>query len=237
MVTTRIDSNQLLQVYQPQTQSWTQAVTLVQLAGGIDVALTGSQGVAIQQIAFEIQNLSDLLSAVQASNNLSGIIAANSSQISTAILSGTNSSLGSISAHVIAIEAHQAIIEQSLNSLIAAVNLQNQNLVQLKSTIIDQAVDTILNYIIRFITSDSEYSLLLPPGTKTIRFRSRKVSSSFVDIRYAFQPGQVTSLSTGLYSSLAGGSEYRQEGLGLTGSTIYFSATGVTGIAEIEAYS
>lgn len=222
MVSTRVDSNQLLQVYQPENNAWTQAVTLVQLVGGFDVELIGAQGVALQQVAVEIQRLGDLLTELRKSTSYSSSIVTTSQQILDSLGGISNANLGAIAIHAAAINAHQSIIEQKLDSI------ANRSSNSATSATVS---------LVKFTSSDSEYSVNLPAGTKAIRFRSRKIASIYTDIRYSFAAGQVGSVTNGIYSTLAGGSEYSQSGLNLVASNLYFSATSTTAVVEVEIYS
>ena len=236
MVTTRIDSNGLLQIYQPENAAWTQAMTLVQLVNGFDVKLTGAQGVAMQQVAVEIQRLSDLLSELKKANTYSSSIANSSEQMLSALGGTTNANLGAIANRTALLEAHQSLIEQKLDSLIAIGESEKTKIDQVTAAVTGSAITTVSNYLVKITSVDIEYPLALVSKTKSIRFRSRKISSSFIDIRYSFSPGQVNSISSGQYSTLNGGNEYYQTGMNLNSSTLYLSSSNA-GTIEVEVYS
>ena len=87
------------------------------------------------------------------------------------------------------------------------------------------------SYNITLISANTEYSQLLPSGTKELRFRCR----TLFDIRYAFVTGKVAT-PTAPYFTLPAGSDYFSDGDDLSGFTLYFASAGAGVIVELEVW-
>jgi len=80
-------------------------------------------------------------------------------------------------------------------------------------------------------TADTEYSQLLPSGTRELRFRCR---TSF-DVRYSFVKGKV-AIPTAPYFTLPAGSDYFSDNNDLSGKTIYFASSQLGVVVELETW-
>jgi hypothetical protein len=74
-------------------------------------------------------------------------------------------------------------------------------------------------YYITLTTADTEYSQALPANTKKIFFKCREARAT----RYAFTTGKVAT-PTDPYFTMSASEYYDEDGLNLTGKTVYFAA-------------
>jgi len=87
------------------------------------------------------------------------------------------------------------------------------------------------SYNITLTSADTEYSQLLPSGTKESRFRCR----TLYDVRYAFVTGKVAT-PTAPYFTLPAGSDRFSDGDDLSGFTLYFASAEAGTIVELEVW-
>jgi hypothetical protein len=90
-------------------------------------------------------------------------------------------------------------------------------------------IPTVYNITLTLI--NTEYSRLLPSGTREIRFRCRTIH----DIRYAFVTGKVAT-PTEPYLTLPAGSDYHSDENDLSGKTVYFASSQAGVVVEVEVW-
>lgn len=93
-------------------------------------------------------------------------------------------------------------------------------------------VTTPISYNITLTDADTQYSQLLPSGTKELRFRCRTSD----DVRFAFEDGKVAG-PTAPYFSLPAGTDYASDENDLTETTIYFASSQAGVIIELEVWT
>lgn len=81
-------------------------------------------------------------------------------------------------------------------------------------------------------SADTEYSQLLPSGTRDIRFRCRTA----FDVRYAWVTGKVAT-PTAPYLTLPEGSDYFSDRNDLSGKTLYLASAQAGVVIEIEVFN
>ena len=87
-------------------------------------------------------------------------------------------------------------------------------------------------YNIVLTSADTEYTQLLPSGTKELRFRCRTSNI----IRFAFVTGKVAG-PTANYLTLPAGTDYFSDENDLTGLNIYFASSSAGVIVELEVWT
>lgn len=92
---------------------------------------------------------------------------------------------------------------------------------------------SIIPYNITMTLANTEYSQLLPAGTKSFSISFRDGLST-EKMRIAFVTGKVAG-SVSPYQEITGDSIYFEEGLNLTGVTIYFACSAAAKVAQIIA--
>lgn len=85
-------------------------------------------------------------------------------------------------------------------------------------------------YNIELTNADTEYSQLLPSGTRELRFRCRDET---VDVRFAFETGKVAT-PTAPYLTLPAGCEYHSDENDLTGLSVYFASDNGQDLPVVE---
>ncbi len=80
--------------------------------------------------------------------------------------------------------------------------------------------------------ADTEFSQLLPSGTRDARFRCRTL---FV-IRFAFETGKVAT-PTAPYLTLPAGSDYITDRNDISGKTLFFASSEAGVIVELETWT
>ena len=267
MTETRVNpSDGLLDVFHPDTNAWVRAIALLQVAGGIDIKLVGSQGQLLTQMAADAARLETILSALQSLSTNNDSLLQKSTQIALALDSNTNGTLGAIAQTLDLMNVQNSTLTdqtQAIATLLAGgynyntrfneistlLTQQEGSLVDLETAIeaVGTKVDAVgsaitgqelSNALIKtapFANPDTEVAVILPDHTKTLRFRCRKSGSTFYDLRYSFESGQVAAGSR--YGVLNGGSEYVQNHLNLVGAQLYLSCSNTTAVAEVEIWT
>lgn len=87
-------------------------------------------------------------------------------------------------------------------------------------------------YNIVLASADTEYSQLLPVGTKDVRFRCRTAH----DIRYSFEEGKVAT-SGNPHLVLPAGFEYWSDMIEPSNLTYYFASSQAGVVVELEVWS
>jgi hypothetical protein len=87
-------------------------------------------------------------------------------------------------------------------------------------------------YAVTMTTANTEYSQLLPTGTKKYRIHLRDFSGFY----FAYVTGKVAT-PTDPYETIAANNEKYEDNLYLTSITIYFSSTASSKVAEIEVWT
>lgn len=83
--------------------------------------------------------------------------------------------------------------------------------------------------------ADTEYSQALPSGCKRFQIKIRRgVTTEY--LRYAFVTGKVAT-SVAPYGEMPGDGLYFEDGVDLTGVTIYFACSAAARVAEIYAWT
>jgi len=86
-------------------------------------------------------------------------------------------------------------------------------------------------YNITLTSADTQYSQLLPSGTRELRFRCRAA----YDVRFAYEEGKVAT-PTAPYLTLPAGSDYFSDNDDLSGMTIYFASSELGVVVELETW-
>jgi len=81
-------------------------------------------------------------------------------------------------------------------------------------------------------SADTEYSQLLPNGTRDIRFRCR----TSYDVRFAFVTGKVAT-PTAPYLTLPASCDYLSDRNDFSGKTIYFASATAGVVVELEVWT
>jgi len=79
--------------------------------------------------------------------------------------------------------------------------------------------------------ADTEYSQLLPSGTKELRFRCR----TLYDVRYAWVTGKVAT-PTAPYQTLPAGSDYSSDRKDISGKTLYLASSQAGVVVELSVW-
>ena len=93
------------------------------------------------------------------------------------------------------------------------------------------AAQNVATYNVSFAAVDTEYSQLLPDGTKTIELKSRDGA----EIRWAWETGKVAT-PTAPYHTLLANTVKKVDNLFLVNKTIYLAADVSNNVAEIELF-
>lgn len=93
------------------------------------------------------------------------------------------------------------------------------------------AAQNVATYNVSFDAVDTEYSQLLPNGTKTIELKSRDGA----EIRWAWKTGKVAT-PTNPYHTLLANTVKKVENVFLVDKTIYLAADVSNNVAEIELF-
>lgn len=83
-------------------------------------------------------------------------------------------------------------------------------------------------YNITLTLANTEYSQLLPSGTKELRFRCR----TLYDVRFAWVTGKVAA-STAPYLTLPAGSDLFSDRKDISGKTLYFASAQAGVVVEL----
>lgn len=86
-------------------------------------------------------------------------------------------------------------------------------------------------YNITLTAADTEYSQLLPSGTKELRFRCR----TLYDVRFAWVTGKVAT-PTAPYLTLPAGCDYHSDIKDISGKLIYFASSEAGVVVELSAW-
>lgn len=255
----RVNSNGLLEILQPDTNAYVQAVALIQLASGFNVALKTDQAALLTGISTNSGFLPQILAHNQSISSGTQTILNSTSGIQTILQNTTNPGLTAINTSLAGVQsANTSMLTQLLalnnsvtNSVIGPLASISSNTLNYSSQI-----TSILNSLTNLnnlagansrpstpaITtrtlnvSDQEVSYLLPTNTKLLMFKCRRNSSSAAfDLRYSFTANTVNTLASTGYRTLEAYNEYREEFGGLNG-TLYLASTaaGAGNVMTIE---
>jgi hypothetical protein len=86
-------------------------------------------------------------------------------------------------------------------------------------------------YNITLTVANTEYSQLLPSGTKEMRFRCR----TLYDVRFAWVTGKVAT-PTEPYLTLPAGCDYHSDLKDISGKLIYFASSQAGVVVELSAW-
>ena len=85
---------------------------------------------------------------------------------------------------------------------------------------------------ITLTSADTEYSQLLPSGTKELRFTCR----TLFDVRYAWETGKVAT-PTAPYLTLSAGRHMYSDMKDLSGKTLYFASSEAGVVIELSTWN
>lgn len=245
-----------LDIKDPTTGEWVQAVAKLRTAGGDEMKLIPEQLHLIEQIKNAIAPISQIAKTVADSQAGNQAIATQLDQLQELLSSLSNSNtlirndLNSIAA---AISTAIASLNQSSQATTALANTMNslpQSLIDIQGAIANLKTipDLIKTQTDKFVatskfstlcpldTVNTEKTVPLPDGTKILYFSGRKndLGQSF-NIRHAMKAGEVSNISTGKYETLWAYSEFRESNLLLNSTTLYLASSSVITV-EIHAW-
>lgn len=243
-----------LDVKDPTTGEWVQAIAKLRTAGGDDVKLIPEQLQLIEQIKSALSPLSQIAKTIQQSevNNRDITDQLEEIQVALSALGDSNTSIGN---ELNAIAASISTVTEALNrSAEATTSLSNrlsgvpQSLVAIESAIADlatmpelikkqteNAVATTKFSTTVSLEANKEAAVPLPGGTKTLYFSVRKneLGQSF-DLRHAMKAGEV-NIAAGKYETLWAYSEFRETGLLLNDAILYLAISSPS-VVEVHAW-
>lgn len=256
-----------LEVFHAETNTWVLSATLLQIAGGFNVALAGSQAQLLSQMAGDTGKLAELLTQTQTLNSALAQIKIVADVLRDELQNDTNPGLQGMSSRLANIEAaFQSLLTKADALQNTTANGTNTLLTQINGKTIDYSTNfatvggligdlktlttTLIGLanpktpVIQKVTinaSDAEFPFALPENTKILSFKCRRNAVAVAaDLRYGFVVNQVANPTTGNYRTLEAYNEY-SERLGNFNGTLYLAATGPTAgnafVVEIEAWS
>lgn len=243
-----------LDIKDPTTGEWVQAIAKLRTAGGDEVKLIPEQLQIIEQIRSALSPLSQIARTVQQSEVSGRDLAAKIEEIRIA-LSRLGDSNTSIRNELDAIAASISTVTEALNrSAEATTSLSNrlsgvpQSLAGIESAIAnlatmpelikkqtENAVATAKFSTVVSLVANTEIAVPLPSGTKTLYFSARKneLGQSF-DLRHAMKSGEVGNPS-GRYETLWAFSEFRETGLLLNEAILYLACSSPS-VVEVHTW-
>ena len=262
--TSRVNSSGLLEILQSDTNAYVQAVALIQLASGFNVALTSDQLAILTAIANSAASIPQILTQSQAVNSSNQAISTTANTIQTVLQNNTNPALVAI---INALAGLQTSNTGTLTQLLATNNLISNSIVAPLANISSKSLDystqlTILNNSLTTLNNtvaasargstptiatkllnavDTQVSYTLPTNTKTLMFKcQRNVSGIAYDIRYSFFNNAVNNLSANNFRTLEAYNEYRED-FGAFNGTLYLASSSASSsnpmTIEVEAWS
>jgi uncharacterized phage infection (PIP) family protein YhgE len=245
-----------LDIKDPTTGQWVQAIAKLRTAGGDEVKLIPEQYQLIKDIASALSPLSQIAKTVSDSQASNQAISTQLNQLQQLLSTLSNSNtlirndLNSIAAAIATAIESLNQSSQATTSLASRLNSLPQSLINIEgaianlSTILEliktqtsrSAATSKFSAVCLLDTVDTEKSVQLPDGTKTLYFSGRKndLGQSF-SIRHALKAGEVTNIATGKYETLWAYSEFTQSDLFLNGATLYLASSSAIAV-EVHAW-
>lgn len=239
-----------LDIKDPTTGEWVQAVAKLRTAGGEDVKFIPEQMEVIEQIRTSLSSLTQIAKTLRDSQANEQAVSAQIDKLQET-LSAISSSSVLIQNELDPIAASISLLTESVrNNAEATASLSNklgnipQSLSAIESAIADLATipellknkpaTTKFSTVVT-LTPNIEMPVSLPKGVKTLYFSARKneLGQSF-DVRHSLKAGEVT-VATGKYETLWAYSEFRESDLYLTDTTLYLASSSAITV-EIHAW-